>query len=292
MKVLVVGASGFVGQNLMELLSDNYTLTGTSRFNHTSFLKLNMNNIDVFDFTKYDVVINLAGLAHKNPKYISKDDYFIANYLFPLRLHMNCKKAGIKRFIHLSTINVYNVLSINSNSIVHPTTDFSASKLCFDYYLQHSECPHTIIRSPLIYGKGLKANLLFLYNLCGKNIPLPFGAISNNKRSFVSVYNLIDLIDVCINDPRALNKTFLVSDDNDLSTKEIVKIMSSLQGVNPWLLPIPVCVLKYLAFFLGRSVLFKRLTESLIVDISNTKNSLNWNPPLSVREGFERFIKE
>ncbi len=148
-----------------------------------------------------------------------------------------------------------------------------------------------IIRPPLVYGKGVKANFYSLMELVDKGFPLPFRSIKNNKRSLVSVYNLVDLIKVCIEHPKAANQVFLASDDHDLSTAEIVALMAKVQGKKNVALPVPLWCFKLVGKFFNKADVVDRLTGSLQLDISHTKNTLNWAPPYSVEHGFKLAAK-
>ena len=144
---------------------------------------------------------------------------------------------------------------------------------------------------PLVYGEGVKANFAALMNIVGKGLPLPFRGINSNKRSLISVYNLVDLIKVCIEHPNASNHIFLASDDYDLSTAEITALMAKVQGKKNFSIYIPVFLFKIFGKFLGKKSFVDRLIGSLHVDISKTRDLLGWTPPISVDEGFRRCFE-
>ena len=123
-----------------------------------------------------------------------------------------------------------------------------------------------------------------------KNLPLPLGAI-NNQRSFVAIDNLVDLIVTCIDHPNAANQTFLVSDDEVISTSNFLKKLTLALGKKPWLLPVPVSFLKLVASMVGKKPAVVRFSSSLTVDIEHTKNTLNWKPPITLDEGIRRCFK-
>jgi nucleoside-diphosphate-sugar epimerase len=149
-----------------------------------------------------------------------------------------------------------------------------------------------VIRPPLVFGKGVKANFAALLKLVGKGLPLPFRGITKNKRSMVSVYNLVDLIKICINHPKAANEVFLVSDDDDLSTAEIVALMAKVQGKANLAIHVPVWIFNLAGKLLNKQVVVDRLTGSLQLDIEHTKKTLNWQPPYSVEHGFKLAVKK
>ncbi len=138
-----------------------------------------------------------------------------------------------------------------------------------------------IIRPVLVYGPGVKANFLSMMRWLDKGVPLPFGAI-DNRRSLVSIDNLVDLIVTCIDHPAAANQTFLVSDGEDLSTTTLLSRMARALGKPARLIPVPSWMLDRGASMLGRKALSQRLCGSLQVNIEKTRTLLNWNPPVSV----------
>ncbi|TOO02654.1 UDP-glucose 4-epimerase, partial [Vibrio parahaemolyticus] len=128
-----------------------------------------------------------------------------------------------------------------------------------------------------------------------KGAPLPFGCINGNKRSLVSVNNLVDLIVTCLEHPKAVNQVFLASDDHDLSTSEMVREMAFAFGKRTWQLPIPVFCYKLIGSLFNKKDMVDRLLGSLQVDITHTKQTLNWEPPQSLQSGFlqtaDSFLK-
>jgi nucleoside-diphosphate-sugar epimerase len=214
-----------------------------------------------------------------------------------LYLAQQAADAGIKRFVFISSIKVNG----ESTSKKLPFTAFDTHCPQDPYGISKSEAEEqlmalgketgleiVIIRPPLVYGEGVKANFASLMKLVGKGIPLPFRAINQNKRSLVSVYNLVDLIKVCIDHPKAANQVFLVSDDNDLSTAEMVALMAKAQNNKNLALPVPVWCFKLIGKLLNKNDVVDRLTGSLQLDITHTKETLGWQPPYSVEHGFKK----
>jgi nucleoside-diphosphate-sugar epimerase len=147
-----------------------------------------------------------------------------------------------------------------------------------------------IIRPPLVHGPGAPGNFGKLVRWVDKGVPLPLGAI-HNQRSLVALDNLVDLIVTCIDHPAAANQTFLVSDGEDLSTSELLRRMGSALGKPARLLPVPSWMLEAGATMLGKKALSERLCGSLQVDISKTRELLNWTPPLSVDDALRKTAK-
>ena len=144
-----------------------------------------------------------------------------------------------------------------------------------------------IIRPPLVYGPGVKANFQSMMRWLQRGIPLPFGAI-DNKRSLVALDNLVDLIITCVDHPAAANQTFLAADGEDLSTTELLRRMGHALGKPARLIPVPASLLEAGAALLGRRDMAQRLCGSLQVDISKAKTLLGWSPPISVDEGLRQ----
>ena len=144
-----------------------------------------------------------------------------------------------------------------------------------------------IIRSPLVYGPGVKANFLVMMQWLRSGIPLPLGAI-HNQRSLVGIDNLVDLIVCCTNHPAAANQTFLVSDGEDLSTSQLLSRIAKMMGRRAMLVPVPTAILAYFLRCIGRGDFALRLLGSLQVDISKARRLLGWSPPVSLDEGLRR----
>lgn len=307
MNVIITGYSGFVGSHLLEQLKDTFDLRLIGRTSPEIECRFLQAAIDSkSDYTSIisgtDVVIHVAARAHiMNDTATDPLEAFRAvNVRGTLNLAHQAAHAGVKRFIFISSIKVNG----EKTSLEKPFK-FSDQRMPEDAYgLSKSEaeeqlealCEQTgmeyvFIRPPLVYGKGVKANFSALMKLAGKKLPLPFGAINANKRSLVSVYNLVDLIKVCIEHPHAANQTFLVSDGDDLSTTAMVKLMADVQGIKPLLIPLPIWSLKFIGKLTGKSDMISRLTDSLRVDITHTQETLDWTPPLSVKEGFAKCIE-
>lgn len=211
-----------------------------------------------------------------------------------LTLARQAAGEGVRRFIFTSSIKVngkatepgkpYTALDAPA-----PQDSYGISKLEAEMGLrqiaQETGMELVIIRPVLVYGPGVKANFHSMMTWLSKGVPLPLGAI-RNKRSLVSLDNLVDLILTCLHHPAAAHQTFLVSDGEDLSTPEMLRRMSRALGKTPRLLPLPVALLKGIAAMLGNRAAAQRLCDSLQVDIEHTRHTLGWSPPLSVDEGF------
>lgn len=182
-------------------------------------------------------------------------------------------------------------LSFTPDDVIIPTDPYALSKYEAEQGLlklaEESQMEVVIIRPPLVYGPGVKANFLSMMKWLYKGVPLPFGSI-HNKRSLVALDNLVDLIITCVKHPAAANQIFLVSDGEDLSTPELLSHVSKALGKKPNLLSLNQKILQFCLMLLGKKKMGQRLCGSLQVDISKTKRLLDWQPPVSVDEGLRK----
>jgi nucleoside-diphosphate-sugar epimerase len=207
-------------------------------------------------------------------------------------------KLGVKRFIFLSSIAVNGTFTYNEKLFTFkdtpmPTEDYGISKWEAEQELwkiaHRTGLEVVIIRSPLVYGFSVKGKFARLIKLLNFGLPLPLSLIKS-KRSFIGIDNLVDVINSCIDHPEAGDKTFLVSDGEDLSFVDLIRVITSVMGRAPRLFPFPISILKLIGFVIGKSYEMDRIIGSLQVDIDYTKKILNWSPPISVKEGIRRMI--
>jgi len=205
--------------------------------------------------------------------------------------------AGVKRFVFLSSIKVNGEFTkigcpFTADDAPSPQDPYGISKYEAELLLRkiasETGMEVVIIRPPLIYGPGVKANFESMMRCLALGFPLPLGAITNNRRSLVAIDNLIDLITICLNHRAAANQTFLVSDGNDLSTVDLLKNMGEALAQPARLLNIPPPLLSFGAKVFNKSSLYQRLCGSLQLDISKTQQVLGWTPSVSVKEGLRR----
>jgi len=240
-------------------------------------------------------------LAHvKNRTSLQNHElYTDANLIYSLRIAQLAKKLKVKRFVFISSIGVNGKKTENTpfteKDVPNPHNPYSTSKLQAEIALQElfdgSSTELTIIRPPLVYGANAKANFKHLVYLCKLPFPLPFGAI-NNRRSFIGIDNLCDFIEVCSEHPAAANQTFLISDNFDVSTTELILTIKEALNAQPLLAPIPPLILNFLFKSLGKNNLSDQLISNLQVDITKAITLLAWKPKLSFREGIKRAVTE
>ena len=205
---------------------------------------------------------------------------------------------GVKRFVYISSVKVNGELTLPKKAFTekdatHPSDPYAVSKYEAEIALRQiaskTGMEVIIIRPPLIYGPGVKANFAALLRAVARGVPLPLGAI-HNLRSLVGVGNLTDFILACMTHPAAANQTFLVSDGEDLSTAALVRHMAQAMGRPAHLLPIPPWLLQAGGTVLGKHAAVQRLCSNLQVDIRKAHDLLGWTPPISVDEGLRRTI--
>ncbi|WP_350655078.1 NAD-dependent epimerase/dehydratase family protein [Pseudoalteromonas sp. D48-MNA-CIBAN-0056] len=306
-KVLLTGSTGFIGSNLgCELNNRGYDVVSAVRKktpqmndSHVAVGDLHGNTNFLPALTGVHTVIHLAAKAHIKVDHLinSAAEFAKCNTDATITLAKQAISSGAKRFIFISSIGVNgsdNTQPFTFDDVPNPVDAYAVSKHHAEIKLlelaKETGLELVIIRPPLVYGKGAPGNFGKLVKLAEKNLPLPLGAI-NNQRSFVAVDNLIDLIITCAEDPNAANKTFLVSDDESISTSNLLKQLTLAAGKQPLLLPVPVAFLRFAAGCVGKKDHIDKLANSLTVDIEFTKKTLNWTPPIALKDGISRCFK-
>lgn len=305
MKVLLTGSTGFVGSKVAKRLSVEQKLEITCAIRRSvstdigtevliAGLRADTNWLEAVG--GQNVVIHSAARVHVMDDQSADPlaEFRKTNVDGTLNLARQAAASGVKRFIFISSIKVNGEGTAPSKPYTAfdtpaPQDPYGVSKMEAEQGLreiaQQTGMEVVVIRPVLVYGPGVKANFRSMMNWLNKGVPLPLGAI-HNKRSLVSLDNLVDLIVTCIDHPAAANQTFLVSDGEDLSTSEMLRRMAGALGKPARLLPVPAVMLEWGAALLGKRAVAQRLCGSLQVDIRHTCETLNWSPPVSVDEGF------
>jgi nucleoside-diphosphate-sugar epimerase len=312
-KILITGATGFVGKALFENLKSRkkYLAHLTTRTNEEKLLDggkvFNIGEIDSNTNWKdaldgVSCIVHCAARAHMTEKKQTDllDAYRRINVDGTRNLAKQAAGIGIKRFIFLSSVKVNGEETIASKSfkyddISQPEDAYGITKWEAEQALleisKQTGLEVVIIRPPLVYGEGVKGNFLRLLDIVYKQIPLPFAKI-NNLRSFIALDNLIDLIICCIEHPKAAGKTFLVSDGQDLSTTDLIRKLSKFMNKSPRLFQVPQLIIQLIGRLVGKSSEIKRLFGSLRVDNSYTREILEWSPVLSLDESLEKTVRQ
>jgi nucleoside-diphosphate-sugar epimerase len=306
--VLVTGASGFLGQTLVrQLMQERCAVMAVSRSqsvtNDPQWICLNRYEEAQALLPGQSCVVHLAARVHVMHDTSAEPlvEFRAANVVVTLNLARQAAAAGVQRFVFISSVKVNGESTAPAQPFTeltqpNPQDAYGQSKHEAELGLRQISAETgmdvIIIRPPLIYGPGVKANFLRLMRTVQRGWPLPVGAITQNRRSLVGLDNLVDLIVTCIAHPAAANQTFLASDGYDLSTADLVLGLARAAGVPARLIPVPVGVLRATARLLGKSAAAQRLCESLQVDISKARTLLGWVPPVSVEEGLRRAIAE
>ena len=306
-KVLVTGASGFVGRALCPAIrqaghslrmavrdagvSEGEACFGVGQISGRTDWSKCLKDIDV--------VIHLAARVHV----MKADGADSMQASMEVNLHGTAQRArqaaanGVKRFIYLSSIKVNGEYTTDApfteDSIPMPQDAYAASKLQAELALKQvaegSGMEFVILRPPLIYGPGVKANFFNLIKLVDSGLPLPFAKLEN-RRSLLYVGNLVDAIAVCVDHPAAAGQTFLLSDGEAISTPALVRKLGSALDRPDRLWPMPLALMSILMRLLGKSSAFDRLTQSLLIDDRLFVNMLGWQPPHSQTEGIQATV--
>jgi len=308
-KVLVTGASGFVGSTLIRRLK------GTGRFAVRAAARRVLSTLpagvepalvgDLGPDTDWrealagvDAVVHLSGRVHVLRDSMAEPlaEYRRANVAGTVTLARQMAAAGSKRLVFVSSVKVHGEVGVfRESDRPAPLDSYAVSK--YEAELGLSEVAAetgvevVIVRPPLVYGPGVGANFRALMRVIARGLPLPFGSV-HNRRSLVALDNLVDFIVTCVEHPAAANETFLVSDGEDLSTPDLIRRMARAMGRPARLIPVPESLLWVAANILGKRDVAQRLLGSLQVDISKAQQKLGWAPPVSVEEGLRQAVAE
>ncbi len=310
-RILVTGASGFVGQALVAHLVglDSNEVVAMMRASPANRLAgaryvaagdMTAGRLGAATLEGVEVIVHAAARVHvlNDDKAKSAIEFDRVNVTATLELAHQAVAAGVRRFVFLSSIGVNGVQTDIGKPFTeadppNPHNPYADSKLKAEQGLlllsEQSGLELVIIRPPLVYGPGVRANFAALMRAVQRGWPLPLACV-HNLRSMVAMDNLLSFIATCVDHPQAANTTFLVSDGQDISSPNLVRGLAQALGVAARLVPVPVSALQFVGRALGRGDVIQRVCGNLRVDISKARRVLAWQPPVSMEEGLRRTV--
>jgi nucleoside-diphosphate-sugar epimerase len=313
LNILITGSNGFVGGRLCRIVAEKgYSVRAVARHTKEPDQNVFLDTVVVNDIgtstdwsavlKDIDVIIHLAARVHVMKESLKDPlaEYRRINVEGTRHLALMAARSGVKRFVYVSTVKVNGESTgekpFSEKDIPSPQDAYSISKLEAEEAL-HEISSQTgleivIIRPPLVYGPGVKGNMLTLMRYIDRGYPLPFGGI-NNKRSFISLDNLADILIMAATKAECAGKTFVVSDGEDLSTSELIQRIAGAMNRKPHLIKIPE---KAFVFF-GAMIpalrpLVGRLTASLVIDSTLFRRVTGWRPVQTVNAGMKAMVSE
>ena len=308
--VLISGANGFIGRAACaEFQRQGFRVRGAVRSPQPSQQSAAVNYIAMGSLDAQtnwagamggvDCVLHLAGRVHvmNDQSHDSLEKFRHSNVKATANLARQAAAAGVRRFIFISSVKVNGESTevgqpFTASDVPEPKDPYGVSKHEAENLLRQISTETgmevVIIRPPLVYGPSVKANFEAMMRWLCTGIPLPLAAVKNNRRSMVALDNLVDLLVTCVHHPAAANETFLVTDDEDLSTADLLTRMSHALGRPVRLFYVPLTLLKLMLTLRNRVGIYQRLCNSLQLDMTKTQQLLGWTPPISVDEGLRR----
>jgi nucleoside-diphosphate-sugar epimerase len=307
-RVLVTGANGFVGTVLCEtLVRSGFEVRAAVRDTQrqvppgtetTLIGDIGANTDWSSALRGVDCVVHLAARAHilGDPR-ANEAAYFETNGRGTECLSSQAARAGVRRLVYLSSVKVNGEETpsgaFSATDRPNPQDSYGVSKWEGEQRLWdvsgRTGMQAVVVRSPLVYGPGVRANFLRLMRMVDRGLPLPLGAV-HNRRRLVSVWNLSNLLGLALVNEAAAGRTWMVSDGEDLSTPDLVRRIGNAMGRRARLFPVPVAVLLLCGTLAGKRQELTRLCGSLAVDISATREQLGWIPPMPAEEGIGRTV--
>lgn len=306
-RFLVTGATGFVGQCMLGALRERgYGVRAALRRGPAAPAVDSVVVGDIGPETPWDealagidVVVHLAGLAHLPPDatQAQKDQFQRINTQATLALARACSDSGVRRLVFVSSVKVNGErttqAAFTEADPPQPCDAYARSKWAAEQGLREiateTGLEVTVVRPPLVYGAGVKANFLQLMRWVDRGVPLPLASI-DNRRSLIGVENLADALISCAVHPDAVGETFLVSDGDDVSTPQLVRRLATAMGREARLFGCPATVLRWLGGLSGRGARMNRLLDSLQVDTSKIRDRLGWQAPVAMEQGLAAAV--
>jgi len=305
--ILITGSTGFIGSSLCkELKSRNIDYIETSR----RIITNNKNHFHISNICKDTIwkeplkctekVIHTAARVHvmKENSKDSLKEFESINLQGTLNLAKQSIEAGVKRFVFLSSIKVNGEETRKGQPFLYNDAAFPQGSYALSKYKAEQElkelCRDTsmdlvIVRPPLVYGPGVKGNFALMMKLVSLNLPLPLKGITN-LRSLVSIYNLTDFLILCTQFETNINDILLISDDEDISTTELLRKLTFIKGKKDLLFELPKPILVSLFTLINRKKEIQRLTSNLQVDVTHTKDKVNWRRKYSLDQSLKEML--
>jgi nucleoside-diphosphate-sugar epimerase len=306
MNILITGANGFVGCAVAKhLLAHGHAVRGAVRRNALQGQLPGVEQVAVGELAPdtfweqalhgMDTVIHLAARVHLMNDTVADPlaVFRLVNVEGTRQLALEAAKAGVKRLVFVSSVKVHGEEAptpYDENSSCNPQDPYGVSKMEAEQALRRIEAETglevVIVRPPLVYGPGVKANFLRMVQVIARGLPLPLASIAN-RRSLLYVGNLANALATCVIHPKAAGQTYLVSDGKAVSTPELIRSVAAVMGVPARLFPMPVAVMQLAGILTGKKTAVQRLAGSLAVDSSKIRQELGWVPPFTMEEGLK-----
>ena len=312
MRIGVTGASGFIGRGIISrLLNENYSIVSFVRnksfnckhkLNQIVYVKDITFNTSLYEKLKgVDVLIHTAAKVHvmKKSSLDTFQTYSDVNTYATIKLAKEASLAGVKKIIFLSSIKVNGEETkkghpFTEDNLPEPKDFYGISKYEAEMGLlkvgNQTGIDIVILRLPLVYGINVKGNFLRIIKLINKGIPLPFGSIQNNRRSYLSLNNLTDLVVKIINSKKKIQDVYLVSDEDDVSTSILLAKVAKAMDKKIYMIPLPQSILSLIFIILNKKKYSSKLFGNLQVDINKVKKTFDWKPLLNLDEGLKKLL--
>jgi len=301
-RVLVTGASGFVGRPLVAaLLRVGYAVRAVTRRQvsfpdsvETAIVPDLKNPIDWNPILKgVDIIVHLAGPAHSKISENAYSEFDQVNWIATQRLADAAKNVGIERFVYISSVRAQvgtsAVQAVREQDEPYPTNQYGRSKLAAEQAIRAAGVPFTIFRPVVIYGPHPKGNMRTVVQLARSPFPLPVTSFTS-RRSVLGVENLISAIIFVLNNPATIGEIYLLADSKPMTIREIMTILRKIQGRSLSTIYVPQVIIRFLLMVCGRQHLWSRLSGNLVVDTSKLE-SVGWRPTISTYEGLLEMMR-